>query len=83
MRVSALILAVSILGLAAVGCDMLTKSEDTVINYTQTVIYNDAGEPVEVLAADGKTYVAVGEATSELLVQRGLIRIGGVVRKAE
>ena len=83
MRAITLILAVSVLGMGVIGCDMLTKSEDTTVNYAQTVIYTDAGEPIQVLAQDGTTYVAVSSASNELLAQRGLVRINGIVRKVE
>lgn len=66
------------------GCDQLIgKTENQTVNYAQTVIYDSAGEPVQVLSSDGTYYVSVYEASSELLVERDLIRIEGKVQPIE
>lgn len=55
------------------GCNGIGNKTETVTT-TQTVIYQ--GEvPVFVLNHEGTQYVSVGEASQELLIERGLLRL--------
>jgi hypothetical protein len=67
-----------------VGCDWggIGNRENTTITSNQYVIYSEDGKPVQVLAKDGLTYINVGDASNELLIERGLIRLenGEVVK---
>lgn len=77
-----LVLIAIALGLA--GCDQLVgKTENQTVNYAQTVVFDSAGEPVQVLSSDGTYYVSVYEASNDLLIERGLIRIDGRVQPVE
>lgn len=62
------------------GCDGIGNKTETVTT-TQTVIYQ--GEvPIFVLNHEGTQYVSVSEASQELLIERGLMRLetGEVIR---
>jgi hypothetical protein len=60
------------------GCQGIGKFEDNDMNVTSTVIYNSAGEPIQVLNENGQ-FISVNEASDRLLVERGLVRIEGKV----
>lgn len=69
------------LAMFVVGCDGIANKNVTTTT-TQTVIYQ--GEvPIFVLNHEGTQYVSVGEASQELLIERGLMRLetGQVVKQ--
>lgn len=70
--------------LLIVGCDDIGIGNKRVETNTttQTVIYQDEA-PVMVLNHEGTQYVSVGEASQELLIERGLLRLdtGEVVKQ--
>lgn len=63
------------------GCDGIGNKTETVTT-VQTVIYQ-GDVPVFVLNHEGTQYIAVGEASQELLIERGLMRLetGQVVKQ--
>ena len=63
--------------LLLVGCDFsgIGNKENTTNTTNQTILYSDAGQPIQVLAREGTYYIGVGEAPIDLLVERGLTRL--------
>lgn len=74
-------IGILVLGLLVAGCDGIGNKTETVTT-VQTVIYQGE-QPVLILDWDGLHYIGVGEASNELLIERGLMRLetGEVVKQ--